>query len=227
MKYDIQGETLPVVIMELEAGETVITEAGGMSWMSPNMVMQTTTGGGIGKMFGRALAGDTMFQNIYTAEGGPGMIACAACFPGSIKTFEITPDNPMIFQKSSFLCSEAGVEFSIFFQKKIGAGIFGGEGFILEKLSGFGLCFAEFNGHVIEYELGPGEELIVETGNLAAMTASCNMDIITVKGIKNKFFGGEGFFNTKITGPGKVWVQSMSPQEMANALARFLPKSSS
>ena len=223
MKYEIQGETLPVVIMELEAGESIVTESGGMSWMSPNMVMETHTGGGIGKMFGRALAGDTLFQNTYTAEGGPGMIACAACFPGSIKTFEITPDNPMIFQKSSFLCSEAGVEFSIFFQKKFGAGLFGGEGFILEKMSGSGLCFAEFNGHVLEYELGPGEELIVETGNLAAMTASCDMDIITVKGIKNKFFGGEGFFNTKITGPGKVWVQSMSPQEMANALARFLP----
>ena len=226
MRYEIQGETLPVVIMQLEEGESIITEAGGMSWMTPNMVMKTV-GGGIGKMFGRAFSGDTMFQNIYTAEGAPGMIACAATFPGSIKEFEITPDNPMIFQKSSFLCSEDTVDFSIFFQKKIGAGLFGGEGFILQKITGEGLCFAEFNGHLLEYELEAGEELIVETGNLAAMTASCDMSIITVKGLKNKFFGGEGFFNTKITGPGRVWVQSMSPQEMALALAKFLPSSSS
>ena len=152
MRYEIQGETLPVVIMQLEEGESIITEAGGMSWMTPNMVMKTV-GGGIGKMFGRAFSGDTMFQNIYTAEGGPGMIACAATFPGSIKKFEITPDNPMIFQKSSFLCSEDTVDFSIFFQKKIGAGLFGGEGFILQKITGEGLCFAEFNGHLLEYEL--------------------------------------------------------------------------
>ena len=226
MRYEIQGETLPVVIMQLEEGESIITEAGGMSWMSPNMEMKTV-GGGIGKMFGRALSGDTMFQNIYTAEGGPGMIACASTFPGSIKEFEITPDSPMIFQKSSFLCSEETVEFSTYFQKKFGAGLFGGEGFILQKMSGEGLVFAEFNGHILEYELEDGEELIVETGNLAAMTASCDMDIITVKGLKNKFFGGEGFFNTKITGPGRVWVQSMSPQEMALALAKFLPSSNS
>lgn len=226
MRYEIQGETLPVVIMQLEEGESIITEAGGMSWMSPNMEMKTV-GGGIGKMFGRAFSGDTMFQNTYTAVGGPGMIACAATFPGSIKEFEITPDNPMIFQKSSFLCSEDTVDFSIFFQKKFGAGLFGGEGFILQKITGEGLCFAEFNGHLLEYELEDGEELIVETGNLAAMTASCDMDIVTVKGLKNKFFGGEGFFNTKITGPGRVWVQSMSPQEMAMALARFLPSSNS
>ena len=226
MRYEIQGETLPVVIMQVEEGESIITEAGGMSWMSPNMEMKTV-GGGIGKMFGRAFSGDTMFQNTYTAVGGPGMIACAATFPGSIKEFEITPENPMIFQKSSFLCSEDTVDFSIFFQKKFGAGLFGGEGFILQKITGEGLCFAEFNGHLLEYELEDGEELIVETGNLAAMTASCDMDIVTVKGLKNKFFGGEGFFNTKITGPGRVWVQSMSPQEMAMALARFLPSSNS
>ena len=226
MRYEIQGETLPVVIMELEDGEGIITQGGGMSWMTPNLVMETV-GGGIGKVFGRMLSADTMFQNIYTAQDGDGMIACAAKFPGSIKVFEITPDNPMILQKSAFLCSEMGVDFSIFFQKKIGAGLFGGEGFILQKISGEGLCFAEFNGHLLEYELGPGEELIVETGNLAAMTASCEMDIVTVKGIKNKFLGGEGFFNTKITGPGTVWVQSMSPQEMALALAKYLPSQGS
>ena len=222
MKYEIKGDTLPVVIMNLESGESIITEGGGMSWMSPNMKMETV-GGGIGKVFGRAFSGDTLFQNVYTAEGGPGMIACAACFPGAIKVFEITPQTPIILQKSAFLCSESTVEFSIFFQKKLGAGFFGGEGFIMQKISGQGLCFAEFNGHVLEYELDAGQEIIIETGNLAAMESTCDMDIITVKGIKNKFLGGEGFFNTKVTGPGRVWVQTMSPQEMANALARFMP----
>ena len=225
MRYEIKGETLPVVIMNLEGGESIVTEGGGMSWMTPNMKMETV-GGGVGKIFGRAFSGDKLFQNIYTAEGGPGMIACAACFPGSIKVFEISPDTPIILQKSAFLCSESTVDFSVFFQKKFGAGLFGGEGFIMQKISGNGLCFAEFNGHVLEYELAAGQQMIIETGNLAAMEATCDMDIVTVKGIKNKLLGGEGFFNTMITGPGKVWVQSMSPQEMANALARFLPSRS-
>ena len=225
MRYEIKGETLPVVIMNLEGGESIVTEGGGMSWMTPNMKMETV-GGGVGKIFGRAFSGDKLFQNIYTAEGGPGMIACAACFPGSIKVFEISPETPIILQKSAFLCSESTVDFSVFFQKKFGAGLFGGEGFIMQKISGNGLCFAEFNGHVLEYELAAGQQMIIETGNLAAMEATCDMDIVTVKGIKNKLLGGEGFFNTRITGPGKVWVQSMSPQEMANALARFLPSRS-
>ncbi len=225
MRYEIKGETLPVVIMNLEGGESIVTEGGGMSWMTPNMKMETV-GGGVGKIFGRAFSGDKLFQNIYTAEGGPGMIACAACFPGSIKVFEISPETPIILQKSAFLCSESTVDFSVFFQKKFGAGLFGGEGFIMQKISGNGLCFAEFNGHVLEYELAAGQQMIIETGNLAAMEATCDMDIVTVKGIKNKLLGGEGFFNTMITGPGKVWVQSMSPQEMANALARFLPSRS-
>ena len=225
MRYEIKGETLPVVIMNLEGGESIVTEGGGMSWMTPNMKMETV-GGGVGKIFGRAFSGDKLFQNIYTAEGGPGMIACAACFPGSIKVFEISPETPIILQKSAFLCSESTVDFSVFFQKKFGAGLFGGEGFIMQKISGNGLCFAEFNGHVLEYELAAGQQMLIETGNLAAMEATCDMDIVTVKGIKNKLLGGEGFFNTMITGPGKVWVQSMSPQEMANALARFLPSRS-
>ena len=152
MKYTIQGETLPVVICELQAGEKIITEGGGMAWMSPNMKMETT-GGGIGKMFGRALSGDTIFQNIYTAQGNDGMIAIASSFPGSIKAFEITPGNAMIMQKSAFLASESSVELSMHFRKKLGSGFFGGEGFIMQKISGNGLAFAEFDGHFIEPEL--------------------------------------------------------------------------
>ena len=226
MQYKIEGGNLPAVICELEAGESMVTESGGMAWMSPNMKMETTSNGGVGKMLGRAFSGESLFQNIYTAEGGPGMIACASSFPGSIKVFEVTPDAPVILQKSAFLAGSEGIELSVHFRKKIATGFFGGEGFIMQKISGNGVCFAEFDGHIVEYELAAGQQMIIETGNLAAMEATCDMDIVTVKGIKNKLLGGEGFFNTMITGPGKVWVQSMSPQEMANALARFLPSRS-
>ena len=217
MKYEIQGETLPVVIMYLDPNETIITEGGGMSWMSPNMRMETTAGG-LGKVFGRALSGDTLFQNRYTAVGGNGLIACASSFPGSIKVFNVTPDNPIILQKSAFLCSEASVELSIHFRKNFGAGLFGGEGFIMQKVSGNGLVFAEFDGHVIEYDLRAGQKIIIDTGNLAAMTATCGMDIQSVGGVKNALFGGEGFFNTVVTGPGKVWLQTMPASRLASVL---------
>ena len=217
MKYEIQGETLPVVIMYLDPNETIITEGGGMSWMSPNMRMETTAGG-LGKVFGRALSGDTLFQNRDTAVGGNGLIACASSFPGSIKVFNVTPDNPIILQKSAFLCSEASVELSIHFRKNFGAGLFGGEGFIMQKVSGNGLVFAEFDGHVIEYDLRAGQQIIIDTGNLAAMTATCGMDIQSVGGVKNALFGGEGFFNTVVTGPGKVWLQTMPASRLASVL---------
>ena len=223
MRYSIQGETLPVVICELEAGEKMITEKGSMSWMSPNMQMETTTNGGIGKAFGRLFSGDSMFQNIYTAKGGNGMIAFASSFPGSIKAFQITPGNDMIFQKSAFLASEAGVDLSIHFHKKFASGLFGGEGFILQRLSGQGIAFAEFDGHVVEYELAPGQQIIVDTGHLAAMSASCDMEIRTVPGVKNMLFGGEGVFNTVITGPGHVWLQTMPISNVADVLRPFFP----
>lgn len=223
MRYSIQGETLPVVICELEAGEKMITEKGSMSWMSPNMQMETTTNGGIGKAFGRLFSGDSMFQNIYTAKGGNGMIAFASSFPGSVKAFQITPGNDMIFQKSAFLASEAGVDLSIHFHKKFASGLFGGEGFILQRLSGQGIAFAEFDGHVVEYELAPGQQIIVDTGHLAAMSASCNMEIRTVPGVKNMLFGGEGVFNTVITGPGHVWLQTMPISNVADVLRPFFP----
>ena len=222
MRYSIQGDTLPVVICELDAGEKIITEGGGMAWMSPNMKMETT-GGGIGKMFGRALSGDTLFQNIYTAERTNGMISIASSFPGSIKAFEITPGNEIILQKSAFLASEADVELSMHFRKKLGSGLFGGEGFILQKLSGNGIAFAEFDGHVIEYELQPGQQIVIDTGHLAAMSVTCQMDIQTIPGIKNMFLGSEGLFNTVVTGPGHVWLQTMPISNMAGALIPYLP----
>ena len=223
MKYEIQGETLPVVICQLADGERMITEGGAMSWMSPNMKMETTSNGGIGKAFGRAVSGEKMFQNIYTATNGNGMIAFASCFPGSIRAFEIAPGQEMILQKSAFLAGEVGIEMSIFFNKKLGTGFFGGEGFIMQRISGQGTVFAEFDGHVVEYELAPGQQIVVDTGHLAAMTASCQMDIRSVPGVKNMLFGGEGIFNTIITGPGRVWLQTMPISNVAGVLRPYMP----
>lgn len=226
MRYEIFGETLPVVICQLESGEKMITEGGGMSWMSPNMLMETTTNGGIGKAFGRMFSGEKMFQNVYTAQGGNGMIAFASSFPGSIRAYEIAPGQEMIFQKSAFLAGEAGVELSVFFNKKVSSGLFGGEGFIMQKISGCGTVFAEFDGHVVEYELQPGQQIVVDTGHLAAMSATCQMEIKSVPGVKNMLFGGEGFFNTVISGPGKVWLQTMPISNVAGVLRPYMPSGS-
>lgn len=225
MQYQIKGDTLPVVICQLEGGETMITERGSMAWMSPNMKMDTTTNGGIGKAFGRVFAGESMFQNRYTAQGGKGLIAFASSFPGSVKAFEIGPGKEYIFQKKAFLAAEEGVNLSIHFQKKVGAGLFGGEGFILQRLSGQGTAFAEFDGHVVEYDLQAGQQIVIDSGYLAAMSTSCQMEIQTVPGLKNMVFGGEGLFNTVITGPGHIWLQTMPISAVAGALRPYFPTS--
>lgn len=225
MNYEIIGEPMPVVVCNLADGEAMITERGSMCWMSPNMEMQTSAGG-VGKAFGRLFSGDSMFQNIYTAQGGPGMIAFASSFPGSIRAVQITPDQPVVVQKSGFLASEQGVELSIFFQKKLGSGFFGGEGFIMQKLSGQGMAFLEIDGYAVEYQLGPGQQIVVDTGNLAMVDATCSIDVQTVKGVKNVLFGGEGLFNTVVTGPGRVVLQTMPVSGVAAALAPFFPSGS-
>ncbi len=223
MQYKVEGTPLPVVVCDLQTGEQMITEHGSMSWMSPNMKMETTSNGGIGKAFGRMFSGESFFQNLYTAQGGPGMIAFASSFPGSIRTFDITPSQPMIVQKSAFLASEVGVELSVFFQKKFGAGLFGGEGFIMQKLTGSGTAFVEIDGHAMEYTLAAGQQIIVDTGYLAAMDATCSMDVVSVPGVKNMLFGGEGVFNTVVSGPGRVILQTMPISAVAGSLQRFLP----
>ena len=223
MQYTIEGNQLPVVICNLAPGEQMITERGSMSWMSPNMKMETTSNGGIGKALGRMFAGEALFQNRYTALGGNGMIAFASSFPGSIYPLQITPDKPMIVQKSAFLASEAGVQLSVFFQKKLGAGFFGGEGFIMQKLSGNGIAFVEIDGHAVEYNLGVGEQIIVDTGYLAMMDATCSMEVVTVPGVKNMLFGGEGIFNTVVKGPGRVILQTMPISNVAGAIRPFIP----
>lgn len=220
MRYQIIGEPLPVVECQLEQGEAMITERGSMCWMSPNMKMETGAGG-LGKAFGRMFSGEAMFQNTYTAQGGQGMISFAASFPGSIRAIDIAPGREVVVQKSGFLASEMGVELSVFFQKKAGAGFFGGEGFIMQRLSGQGTAFVEIDGSAVEYELAPGQQMVIDTGYLAMCDATCSIDIVSVKGVKNVLFGGEGLFNTVVTGPGKIIVQTMPISSFASALGPF------
>ena len=222
IRYEIEGGHLPVVICYPEEGESLCTERGAMSWMSPNMKMDTNTGGGLKKMFGRLFTGESLFMNEYTPMGGRGMIAFASSFPGSIIPFEVTPGNGIIVQKNSFLAMEKGLDLSVYFQKKLGKGFFGGEGFIMQKVSGNGIVFLEVDGYCKEYDLGVGESIIVDTGYLAAMSESCTMDIQTVQGAKNIFLGGEGLFHTRVSGPGKVYIQSMPVINTAQALKPFL-----
>ena len=223
MNYRIEGTPLPVVIVELNPNETMITEGGSMSWMSDGMKMETTSGGGLGKMFGRLVSGESLFLNRYTAVGKPGMIAFASSFPGSILKVDVNPSAPVIVQKSAFLAATEGVELSVHFQKKVGAGFFGGEGFIMQKLSGQGTAFVEIDGHAMEYNLAAGEKMIVDTGYLALMESTCSMDIVMVPGVKNVLLGGEGLFNTVITGPGKIILQTQPISKVANIIQHFLP----
>ena len=223
MKYQIYGEPMPVVICNVDPGETLICESGAMSWMSPNMQMDTV-GGGAGKVLGRMFSGENAFQNQYTAQGGPGMIAFASSFPGSIRAVEITPEHPVICQKKAFLASTAGVELSVHWQKKLGTGLLGGEGFVMQKLSGQGIAFLEIDGTVMEYNLAPGQQMILDTGYLAMMDASVQMEVQSVKGLKNKMLGGEGFFNTVVTGPGKILLQTMPISGFVGLISGMLPK---
>lgn len=225
MNYEVKGGNFPAVICQLDANESMITEGGAMSWMSPNMVMQTK-GNGLGKMLGRMFSNERIFQNVYTAQGGAGEIAFASSFPGDITALEITPGNEYIIQKSAFLASTTGVDLSVYLQKKFSAGLFGGEGFIMQKLSGNGLAFIEIDGSAIRYQLQPGQQIIVDTGHVVMMSASCKMEIQSVKGVKNVLFGGEGLFNTVVTGPGEVVLQTMPTVKLAQTLMPYMPTSS-
>jgi len=222
MQYRIYGDPMPVVECLLENGETMKTEAGSMIWMSPNMRMDTTSDGGAGKALGRLVSGESMFLNTYQAQGGQGTVAFGSSFPGSILAIQVTPETSIIAQKSAFLAAEMGVDLSIQFQKRFGAGFFGGEGFIMQKFSGFGMVFVEIDGAVVERTLAPGEQLVINTGNLVMMDATCTIDVVSVPGLKNKLLGGEGFFNTVVTGPGNVLLQTITASKLASALAPFI-----
>ena len=226
MRYNIQGDNMPVVICALDAGESVICEAGAMSWMSPNMEMETKAGGA-GGFFGRMISGESGFQNHYTAKGGSGLIAFTSNFPGNILAVEITPDKPIVIQKRAFLACTSDVRMEVFFQRKIGTALFGGEGFIMQKLSGSGTVFLELDGSVIDYNLKAGEKMVISTGHLAMMDETVSMDIQQIKGVKNVLFGGESLFNTVVTGPGVVTVQTMPIMNLVATIAARLPSKSS
>ena len=221
MTYELKGGAFPVVVCQLADGEQMVTEKGSMVWMSPNMEM-STSGGGLGKMFSKVFSGESMFQNIYTARGA-GMIAFGSSFPGQIKAVTIAPGQDMILQKTAFLAAEPGVELSIHFNKKLGTGLFGGEGFIMQRLSGSGVAFAEIDGELVEYELREGQQIVVDTGNVAGFTAGVKMEIQQVPGMKNKLLGGEGLFNTLLTGPGRVWLQTMPISSVAASIRPYIP----
>ena len=219
MKYEITGSSLPVVVVTLDKGETIHSERGAMSWMSNGLEMKTNAGGGIGKAFSRMFSGESIFQNTYTASKDGDFIAFASSFPGEILAFDVS-EGTIIAQKTAFLAREESVNMSIYFQKKFGSGFFGGEGFIMQKFEGKGMIFLEIDGSIKEYDLAPGESIILDTGYLAAMTETVKMDIVTVKGVSNVLFGGEGLFNTKVTGPGHVWVQTMPKYKLLSLIPR-------
>lgn len=226
MEYKIEGTPFPVVQCTLGNNEQMISESGAMAWMTPNIRMETSSRGGLGKVLGRMVSGESLFLNTFTSNG-IGMIAFASSFPGSILTFDIAPGKEIIVQKSGFLASEVGVQLSVFFNQKIKAGLFGGEGFIMQRLSGQGKAFVEIDGFCKVFELRPGEKMLIDSGYLAAMETTCSMDVKTVTGgLKTMVFGGEGLFNTEVTGPGKVYLQTQPISTLAKALGPFLPKAS-
>jgi uncharacterized protein (TIGR00266 family) len=222
MKYEIKGTPLPVAICHLTKGESLICDSGAMSWMDPCMEMKTTSNGGIGKAFGRMFSGETIFQNRYTANND-GMIAFASSFPGKILPYQVGPGREIVIQKSSFLACEESVELSVFFNKKLSAGLFGGEGFIMNKLSGNGTALLEIDGETVEYNLAPGQQMIIDTGYLAMMDATCSIEVQSVAGLKNKLLGGEGWFNTVVTGPGRIVLQTMPISALAGSILSFIP----
>ncbi len=225
MQYEIFGGSLPAVTMKLEANEKVFTQSGGMTWMTNGFLMESNMRGGLGKALGRMFSGESMFMVHYTAQS-QGEITFASTFPGEIMALDIT-GRGIIAQKNAFLCAEDSVNLETKFTKKISAGLFGGEGFVLQRISGDGMVFLEIAGSIYEKTLAPGEVFKVDTGNVAAFEESVQYNVETVKGVKNILFGGEGLFLTVLTGPGKIWLQTMSVQELANRLIPFLPLNNS
>lgn len=225
MKYSIEGGALPVVRVFLEAGESIISEAGERAWARGPVMTEATSEGGAKKAIGRIFSGESLFMSRYTAQGSA-EIGFAAGFPGRILSVELAEGQSIIAQKGAFMCGTNGVELSMYFQKKLGAGFLGGDGFIMQKIAGPGMVFLEIDGYCVEYDLLPGERIVMDTGVLAVMEESCSIDIEMVKGAKNIFLGGEGLFDTIVTGPGKVYLQTMTVEKLAKLIIPFIPQKS-
>ena len=226
VRYQVLGEDLPVLTIELQPGQTIFTESGAMAWMSGNVEMHTGSGGGLGKMFGRMVAGESLFITDFTCTGGTGIVAFAADFPGKIIPRSLAPGQSLIAQKDAFLCAEKSVELAVHFRRKLGAGLVGGEGFVMQRLTGPGLAFLSIDGTVVEYTLTEGQLLKVDTGHVGAFEPTVSFDVERVKGFANALFGGEGLFLATLRGPGRVWLQSMPVANLAGRLASYLPKTS-
>jgi len=203
MKYEIWGDNLPAVTIELDAGESIYTQSGGMSWMTDGISMETNARGGIGKALGRLFSGESFFQATYTAQRPGASITLASSFPGHIKVLEVGPGKEFIAQKGAFLCAQPTVDVSVHITRAK-AGFFGGEGFILQRFSGYGLVFLELDGSIREINLQPGQTIKVDTGNIAAFESTVEYSAEMVKGFKNILFGGEGLFLSTLRGPGKI-----------------------
>jgi len=225
MKYEIHGTMLPSLDVWLEAGESVYTESGGMAWMKGDVEMETSTRGGLLAGLGRKLAGESLFMTSYKCKSGTGLVTFTPEAPGRILAFELASGQSLICQNDAFMAAQESVTLEMFFRKRLGAGLFGGEGFILQKISGPGVVFLEIAGDVREYELQPGEVMKVDPGHLAVYEPTVDYDISAVRGLKNVLFAGEGLFLATLRGPGKVWLQSMPLVNLAAKLRRYIPSS--
>jgi len=222
MKFKVRGTTLQIADVELGSGESVYTEKGGMSWMSANINMETNTKGGIMKGIGRMFSGESLFMTTYTCEEGTGLVSFSSEFPGKIVPMKLKAGESVICQRDSFMFAESSVEMKMEFRKKLGAGLFGGEGFFMQRISGPGNAFLEVAGEITEYTLSPGQVLKVDPGHIAFFEPTVQYSITTVKGVKNVLFGGEGLFLATLEGPGKIWLQSMPLANLARRLKPYI-----
>lgn len=226
MKYEIHGTTLQTLDVYLSQGEALFTESGGMAWMTGDVEMDTNTRGGLLKGLSRSLAGESLFLTTYTCKGSGALITFTPEAPGSILPVELAPGQSRICQKDAFMVAETSVNLEVHFRKKLGAGLFGGEGFILQKVSGPGTAWVEIAGEVRSYNLKAGQTMRVDPGHIAMYEPSVGYDINRIKGVRNMFFGGEGVFLATLTGPGKIWLQSMPLANLASKIASYIPSSS-
>jgi len=227
MEYKIYGTVMQTLDILLTQGESIYTESGGMAWMRGNIAMETNTKGGVMAGLGRALAGESLFMTTYSCQSPKGLIVFTPEVPGKVLPIQLAAGQSLICQKDSFMCAQDSVKLEMHFRKKLGAGLFGGEGFILQKITGPGTAFIEIPGEVREYDLEAGAEMKVDPGHIAMFEPTVTYDITRVKGLKNIFFSGEGLFLASLKGPGKIWMQSLPLSNLAAKLARYLPTKSS
>lgn len=225
MNYKIFGEMMPAATVQLQPGESVYTQSGGMSWMTEGVQMDTNMRGGLGKAFGRLFTGESLFMATFTGTRPGDSVTFASTMPGQIKAFQIRPNYEIVAQKGAFLCAEQSVHLSTEFTRGIKGGLFGGEGFILQRYSGNGTVLCELDGSICEIDLAPGEVLRVDSGNIAAFEAQVAYSAEMVKGFKNILFGGEGLFLSTLRGPGRVWLQTMTVSELAKKIIPYVPTS--